>query len=1005
MDSVDIVESGEDSHFGFFLGRIVFATTGEPWDFEFLEVNSAFEQLTGLDSREIVSRRFAEVFPEHAPDERDLIELYASVATDRRPRQRKRYFPEVDRIFRVHVYSPEYGQFSVIFEPETPAETLRRERHFSQAVIQNLPVGFIMTDSEGRQVDVNEVFCRMTGFTRKELIGEYPPYCYWPDEHRNKVYDAYRRSRDTGIESSELVFRRRNGERFPVLVDSSTLRDDAGKITYHFATIRDISDRKIAENALARQNEFEKIISAVSTDFVDANADNLDKKIGGMLERVCGFLDLDRMWVFQLSRPVLIGEGNTSDVTTTNTHEWCAPGISWQQNAIQDVPFDNFPWWRDHILNGERVHCADPDDLPPEAEAERAELLRQGICSLLSIPLRRGKTVLGYIGYETVGRFRGWTDSEIRLLTVLSDIIVHAFDRVDAERSLIVAKEKAEAADRAKSDFIANMSHEIRTPLNGVIGSTDLLFHAPLNAREKEYVATANNSARALLEIVNDILDFSKIRAGRLELNPESTDIRRLLEDTVDMMALKAARKRIELLLRMDFQLPRYVLVDPIRLKQVLVNLVSNAVKFTDSGEVELAVTATGRDTSDGDGEVQYHFSVRDTGCGIAPEEQARLFEPFSQFKTATAGGEPGTGLGLAITNRIVRKMGSSIGVESEPGTGSRFFFTLPVARELGQPPTPLVDVGEPGTLEHLRRACVVDDTAASRKLLCDLLSRFGIDCHAVSTLDEVGGNADPRRDRASSSMSQFDVVFIGSDSAHSSGTGVTATLGYRVDSPASTPPAVVMYVLSEDTGKRESYTRGDAAGKFWYLQKPVKPSALVSILAEINEARANARRNVVAASPAVPERPRSRDTSEIPSDRKTPMRTRAALSDRAVNVVVADDVAINSALVTAMIRRMLPNASVFQAVDGRRAVEMVTKEQVDCIIMDMYMPNLDGVEATRSIRKMTGDRHTRLPIIGLTADAQPSSLEHCREAGMDDVITKPVDMEKLGQVLREYLL
>ena len=381
MYGVDPLETDTKSHFGFFRSRIIFDAEGEAVDFEFLEVNPEFERLTGLPSGEVVGRRFSEVFPAHAPDERDLVHLCAWVATERKPRQLKRYFPEVGRTFRVHLSSSEYGQFDAVFDRETTDETIRREQRFSQTVIQSLPIGFAMTDSEGRKVDVNDTFCRMTGFTRGELIGEYPPYSYWPDEYNDEVDASYRHALETGSVSSELVFRRRNGERFPALVNSSAVRDQSGSTSYHFATFTDITDRKTAESALARQNEFEKLISAVSTEFVQATNNNLDEKIGGMLERVCRFLGVDRTWVFRLSRPVSIGEKNTADVTVTNTHEWCAPGISWQQNAIRDVPFDTFPWWRDRIVSGELVQVHDINDLPPEADAEKAELLRQGVYS------------------------------------------------------------------------------------------------------------------------------------------------------------------------------------------------------------------------------------------------------------------------------------------------------------------------------------------------------------------------------------------------------------------------------------------------------------------------------------------------------------------------------------------------------------------------------------------------------------------------------------------------
>ena len=1318
MESGQVTDPAVSSEFGYFRSCLVVDDAGEPVDFEFVDVNAEFERLTGLAKDEVVARRYSDVFPDHAPRERWLIRFCAAVATDRKPRQVVRYFPEVGQTFRAHLYAPETGTFDVVFErahaaadasavpqqtapaaPEPPAdssdvsggeaegieathallqhaeeiaslgawqiclatrsvrwtgglrrllelpedaeadmerfyqlirppyreivrsalrraalknerfdltfeletyrgerrwarvsgwgegstgdtadsgrlvgvlqdvtkqeadkEAMRLEQRFSQRVIENLPVGFAMTDPDGRKAVVNEAFCRMTGFSRQDLIGEYPPYSYWPKESLETVANEHRRSLETGEVSKELVFARRNGERFPAIVNASVVRDSYGDIAYHFATftdtserkraeqqlqsildnmndgvwswslrerrlllvspslagifgvsreelerdpfgvfdriheddrqrvrdafarlprersifseyriersdgqelwvfershlvhdaegrpqridgvITDITDRKAAEVALARQNEFQTLVSEITGEFVLANSDNFDQIVSRTLERIGQFLDVERVHVFKLSRRLPSDDQDTRDVTFSSTHEWCAAGVSSQQHDLQHLSLDSFPWLRRQILRGKPLQLYDIDDLPEKASAEKEAFRRRGVCSFLDAPLvGSANTVFGWLGLDTVERYRGWGDPEIRLLTVLADTLSSVRDRVDAERSLLAAKEKAEASDRAKSEFVANMSHEIRTPLNGVIGFTDMLSETPLTRVQNEYVRHANTSGRSLLGIVNDILDFSKIQAGRIELSPESTDLRELLEETVDIVAYRAARKKLELLLQMDPVLPRYVIVDPVRLRQILVNLLSNAVKFTDSGEVELSVArctqgsdvAAGTSTMEDDPDARAHstaggigepttleetgsiclrFSVRDTGCGIAPEDQRRLFEAFTQGIAASSAGEQGTGLGLAITEDLARKMGGGIDVESEVGAGSTFSFTIDGRPAGRQAHTTLVDPAELPELTHIRTACIIDDNRSSRDALCRFLHRLGVECLTLAEPDVLYEymSADPHSDE----NGPYDVLFMDCESGSCSVRQILERVRGLAGESGSLPSGVVLYTLF-DGEEADTFSSDDAAEHTWYLEKPVKPSTLISLLSQIDAARskpdggANAREMWETGRTGSAGRTgNTHFVSESPTPATFPGEVRKhEVTSRPLNTVVADDVAMNASLVTAMLARLVPAGRVFQADNGQAVLDIMRRERIDCIVMDVRMPQMDGLEATRRIRASESEPGSHVAIIGLTAEAQTEELERCRKAGMDDVLTKPVDMASLERVLRKYV-
>ena len=992
----------ERADFAYFRSSLIVDSSGEPNDFEFLDVNPAFEHLTGRPKEAMVGCRYSSVFADPGQTEPTLLSMCISVAGDRKPCQFVQYFDRWGRSLRVTLYSPEPDMVDAVFEPvhfATFTDTAERRRvdQQLQSILDNVRNGiWSWSLPDRRPILITPSVSGILGLSLEELADDPDAVLdLIHEDDRQRVRDSYARLIHEGVQRLEYRVQRRDGSEVWVVDHSHVVFDDEGTPLRIDSVLNDITDRKVAEIILARQNEFEALVSEVSADFVQVTSDNLDEIVDRMLERVGAFLDVDRMYLFQFSRPLSPEDDDTADVTFTCTHEWCSDAASPLQPVFRDVSVDSFEWAREGIQRAARRQIYDPTDLPASAVAEKAELQRRGTYSLLSMSLMSGTgTVLGRVGIETVERYRGWMDPEIRLLTVLSDTLANALERVKTEQALIAAKEEAEAADRAKSIFVANMSHEIRTPLNGVIGFTELLAATPLTPVQSEYVRFANTSAKSLLGIVNDILDFSKIQAGRLELNRQSTDLRGLVEDTVDIISYHAARKKLELLVCVEAHAPRFVMVDPVRVRQILVNLLSNAVKFTEAGEVELSVRGCSPEAEqEPPSETWLCFSVRDTGCGIAPREQKRLFESFSQINTSSATGEQGTGLGLTITQDIARKMGGEIDVSSEVGTGSTFSFRLPVEPVGGEEGfVPMVDRGELQDLKGLRTACVIDDNAASRRVLCELLASLGIE--AVSFPDTAALSAHTATTLEERAHGPFDLLFVDCDSGQCSVTEAKEILQRMTG--ATRTVTVLLYVFSDEQQYAAPPLTEASGGETRWLEKPVKPSTLITLLSRIDAESET--RDVSAASA---------DQTNVSAE-NTPLSGREAdageIADASVNIIVADDVAMNLALVTAMVGRMLPGGRVFEANNGEEVLELMSRERVDCILMDVRMPKMDGLEATRRIRGSSRSEDRGVPIIGLTAEAEVAELEHCRDAGMNEVLTKPVDMAALKRILAEYV-
>ncbi|MDH3251546.1 MAG: PAS domain S-box protein [Ignavibacteria bacterium] len=885
-------------------------------------LNPAWTEITGFPINETIGRHFLEhVFP---ADQELSLGLFENLAHGVIPHVHNELrFVTQDGLFRwieafARAITDHEGKFigaagtlNNVTERKLAEEVLRRQA----LTFENISDCLIITDLEGIILDWNVAAEKIFGYSKQDVIERDVSLLYRPDDYVVMEEHIRHQLDAVGRWSNECIFVRKDGSEGLSEVTLVPLMDEHGDVVGRITVLRDITEQSQAERALRDSEEKYRLLIDRMQDGVVVTVEGKIQYCNEAFSRILGY---------EFAAELI---GVRFETLVASEDLWMVNDRDRRRLRGESVP-NQYEFRMLHKGNGSRVYVS------------------------MSV---------GLTSYHR----------NVAMLATVKDFT----ERKKVEEEVLRAKLLAEHANRAKSEFLANMSHEIRTPMNGIMGMTQLALDTELTTEQREYLGMVKSSAEALLIVINDILDFSKIEAGRLELDMRPFNFRECIDEAVKSLGLRAHQKGLELTYNIDPILPEAIVGDPIRLRQILINLIGNAVKFTDRGEVAVSVRVSDGGVSGLPGETNtpglkdslvLHFVVRDTGIGIPKEILTLIFDPFTQADGSTTRRFGGTGLGLSITKQLVQLMDGDVWVESEEGQGSEFHFTA----SFGIDDTLLKHTGTERQFLAGVRVLVVDDNPTSRTVLEEMIRNWEMDVASV----ESGARALEEMREAALGGTPYTVVLLDCQMPLMNGADTAEVISRD---PLLKGVAIIGLSSIDIT---EAGGQCEHTGVHYSLRKPVGQSELLDVLM-----------NVILS----PER--SEDESHHVDDRQQ--------AQRPLRVLLIEDNVVNQRLTVKILEKRGHHPLL--ARNGKEGIEKFRQEDIDLVLMDVQMPIMDGFEATKEIRRLEktlGPRsgRSRVPIIGLTAHSMKGDKERCLEAGMDDYVTKPVQPSVLLNLIAE---